>query len=530
MLYLQEVSYRHPDKELLFSDISFAVNKYEKLALVGNNGAGKSTLLNIMAGRLSPSAGVVRTDDIPYYVPQHYGQYDGYSISRALGVDKKIDALHRIMAGSINEHDYTILNEDWAIEERCVAALEHWGLKGIDINSDIAGLSGGQKTLVFLAGISIHQPSLVLLDEPGNHLDSSGRSTLYDYIRTTSDTLIVVSHDRKLLNMLGLTLELSSQGISTYGGNYDFYREQKRIEQEALENSLKSKEKELRKARETERQAIERQQKLDSRGRKKQEKAGMPLIVMHTLKNSAEKSMSRLKGVHTDKIDSIKDELGELRKNLLPLDKMLFGMHDSELHTGKMLVEARQVNFSYTGHPLWKSPQDITIHSGERISIAGANGSGKTTLINLIIGNLEPQSGSVKRALFTSVYVDQNYSLINNNITVYEQAQLYNSALLQEHEVKMHLARLLFPQSVWDKPCSVLSGGERMRLVLACLTISTSAPDMIILDEPTNNLDIQNVEILTATINQYRGTLVVISHDEYFLEQLGITRRVDVRR
>ncbi|HEY9177655.1 MAG TPA: ABC-F family ATP-binding cassette domain-containing protein [Flavipsychrobacter sp.] len=526
MIYLQDISYKHPDKELLFSDISFTINKNEKVAIVGNNGVGKSTLLKILAGNIYPDSGEIRLSHEPYFVPQHYGQYDGHSIARALGVETKIHALRQILSGSISEHYYAVLNDDWTIEERCIEALAHWGLEGVHINSKISDLSGGQRTLVFLAGIKIHQPEIVLLDEPSNHLDAVSRKILYEYIQSTDNTLVVVSHDKKLLNMLDITLELSGKGISFYGGNYDFYKQQKDIEQNALDNSLKAKEKALRKAKEVERQSIERQQKLDARGRKKQEKAGMPTIVMHTLKNSAEKSTSRIKDVHAEKIGSIKNELNGLRKNLQPADKMVFGVENSELHKGKLLVEGVEVNFGYSGIPLWREPLGVSVYSGERLVIKGPNGSGKTTLINLLLGNLVPQTGFVNISDFTHVYVDQNYSLINNDISVYEQVQLFNSASMQEHEVKIHLARLLFSPSYWDKPCGVLSGGERMRLILVCLTITRSAPDMIILDEPTNNLDIQNVEILTAAINQYRGTLMVISHDEYFLEQLGITREI----
>lgn len=528
MLYLQGISYKHPDKELLFRDINFTVNKHDKVALVGNNGIGKSTLLKIIAGSLPYNSGEIRITKPPYYVPQHYGQFDNYTIAGALGIDQKINALRQILQGNFSDENYAKLNDDWLIEERSIEALTRWGLKGIDINSKMSDLSGGQRTLVFLAGIEIHQPQLVLLDEPGNHLDISGRKRLYNYIQSTDNTLVVVSHDRNMLDMLDVTLELSEKGISIYGGNYTFYKELKLAEKKALENSLKAKQKELRKAKETERQTIERQQKLDARGRKKQEKAGMPTIVMHTLKNSAEKSTSKLKNIHADKIDGIKKYLQDLRENLPSVDKMLFGVDNSELHNGRLLVDAIDLNFIYQDNALWGMPVNVTIHSGERISIKGPNGSGKTTLIKLILGNLIPQSGTVKRTDFTFVCVDQNYTLINNDLSVYEQAQLYNTAALQEHEVKIHLTRLLFTQQDWDKPCSVLSGGERMRLVLACLTISNSAPDMIVLDEPTNNLDIQNVEILTAAINQYRGTLIVISHDEYFVEQLGITREISL--
>ena len=171
---------------------------------------------------------------------------------------------------------------------------------------------------------------------------------------------------------------------------------------------------------------------------------------------------------------------------------------------------------------------DLQIASGERIVIRGLNGSGKSTLIKIILGELEPSTGGVYRAGNNHVYIDQDYSLINNTYSVYEQAFQYNKTSLQEHEIKIRLNRFLFTKEDWDKPCSALSGGERMRLILCCLTIGNQAPDIIVLDEPTNNLDIQNIQILTAAINEYEGTLIVVSHDEQFITEVNVGETIKV--
>src|SRR5690606_36157345 len=178
--------------------------------------------------------------------------------------------------------------------------------------------------------------------------------------------------------------------------------------------------------------------------------------------------------------------------------------------------------------PLWNDNLNFQILSGERIAVKGQNGSGKTTLVKLILGGIKPQTGTIYRAENIAVYIDQDYSLIDNKLNVYEQAQQFNVASLQEHEIKIRLSRFLFAKDDWDKSCSALSGGERMRLLLCCLTINSQSPDIIIFDEPTNNLDIQNVEILTAAINEYQGTIIVVSHDETFLEQINIERTIEL--
>lgn len=528
MLILQNISYTHTNKNLLFDTINLTVNHFEKIALIGNNGSGKSTLLKIIANELHPSEGLLSTMVEPYYVPQIYGQYNHLTIGQVLKVEHQIAALQEILNGNTSQENFNVLNDDWTIEERCMEALDFWQLRNLDLSQKMETLSGGQKTKVFLAGISIHQPEFILLDEPSNHLDVSGRLLLYKFIQTTKSTLIVVSHDRKLLNLLNSICELNEHGIKVYGGNYEFYTSQKQIEINALNQDLQNKEKALRKAKEKEREISERQQKLDNRGKSKQEKSGVSRIMMNTLRNNAENSTSKMRGVHSEKISGISQELQKLRSSLPDIEKMKCDFDNSKLHKGKILFKATGINYIYNTKSLWKAPLTLQISSGERIVLKGSNGSGKTTLIKIILNKLTPQIGTIYRSDSKSVYIDQDYSLIDNELKIYEQAKQFNSNTLKEHEIKTRLNRFLFTKEDWDKSCSSLSGGEKMRLLLCCLAIGNQSPDIIILDEPTNNLDIQNIEILTSTINEYQGTLIVVSHDESFLEQIKINHTIQL--
>ncbi len=398
MLTLNSLSYIHANGDRVFDALSLTINTGDKVALIGNNGAGKSTLLRIMNGLLLPSQGTVATAVQPFYIPQHVGQFNHLTVAQAMAVDGRLKALHEILNGEATEENLAMVNDDWLLEERCYQALAHWKLDDVDLNRSMASLSGGQKTKVFLAAIDIHQPALVLLDEPSNHLDSTGRELLYDFIKATTCTLVVVSHDRTVLNLVDSIYELSKQSITLYGGNYDFYREQKAIEENALEQEVKSAEKALRKARETERESMERKQKLDARGKKKQEKAGLPTISMNTFRNNAEKSTARIKDAHAEKTEAIASTLQQLRKELPAIDKMKLNLNDASLHRGKVLFTAEAINFGYHDQPLWQQPLNLSITSGERIVIKGANGSGKTTLIRIIRGELQPQQGIVTRA------------------------------------------------------------------------------------------------------------------------------------
>jgi len=526
MLSIHNLAYAHANKELLFEGLSLSIHTYHKAALVGNNGSGKSSLLKLMAGLAEPAEGTVQHSAKPYYVPQLFGQYNHLTVARALGIDAPLKALTEILNGHASESNLNVLNDDWTLGERCLEALAHWGLEDIGLEQAMSNLSGGQKTRVFLAGIDIHRPELILLDEPSNHLDAGGREQLYDWVRRSKATLLVVSHDRRLLNLLDTVYELSGQGLKTYGGNYDFYAAQKQLENQALQEEVQDVEKALRKAREVQRDTAERRQRLDARGKKKQEKAGLPSISMNTLRNQAEKSTAKLKSVHSEKMSTLSQELRELRHKLPGMEQMRFGFDASGLHKGKQLVSAKGINDRYGEKLLWPENLDFQVLSGERIALKGPNGSGKSTLIRLILGEREPVTGTLQRAGCKAVYIDQEYSLIRRQLTVYEQAQQYNRTGLQEHEIKLRLARFLFQPEDWEKACNALSGGEHMRLVLCCLTIGETAPDMIVLDEPTNNLDLQNLEMLTAALQDYRGTLLVVSHDDYFLKEIAVEKEI----
>jgi ATPase subunit of ABC transporter with duplicated ATPase domains len=241
MLFLQNISFGFPAGNLLFNSISLTIPTHSKSALVGSNGTGKSTLMKIIANEIQPLDGNVNIQGNLFYVPQMFGNFNDLTIAQCLKIDKKLESLQKITSGEVDEIYFEILNDDWDIEERCQIALQHWKLENLDLNQTLESLSGGQKTKIFLAGIQINQPEIILLDEPTNHLDLEGRNLLYDLIEKTNSTVVIVSHDRTLLNLVDAIFELSNQGISTYGGNYDFYAEQKEIENEALQNDIHSK-------------------------------------------------------------------------------------------------------------------------------------------------------------------------------------------------------------------------------------------------------------------------------------------------
>ena len=623
-IILSGVSFHYANQQPLFESVNLSVATGRKVSVIGNNGTGKSTLLKLIAGELTPSSGSIRCASTPYYIPQQIG-ITGISVSQALNVSDKIEALHAIYAGSEKYEYYDILADDWDIESRCRTALDDWGLPKVELNTPIDSLSGGEKTKLFLAGMSIHRPSVILLDEPTNHLDYKSRRKLYEFISHSGATVMVVSHEVTLLNLLEDTYEISPKGVKRYGGNYDFYKAQKEIEEQALNQQINAEETALRLARKKAKEVNERQEKRSRQGEKNKDQ--VPRIMRKTLKDSRENTGARLKDKHTAIIEQNRQRLADLRQKQNVACELKLNFENTLLHNGKVLISAHRINFRYdtgvllqekpldienrneehyhlkedndntaagnitsqseerihskedkgtehlqekpldienrneehshlkedndntaTGNItsqseerihakedgattkafLWKNPLDIEIRSGERIHLKGDNGSGKTTLLKLFIGELPPSTGKIIKADFSFVYLDQEYSKVKTSRTLLELAQMYNHRSLPDHELKLRLHRALFPKEMWDKPCHVLSGGERMRLYLCCLMISNQIPDVFILDEPTNNLDLLSLQILTSTIKNYRGTVLIVSHDQRFVEEIGITRVMEL--
>ncbi len=342
---------------------------------------------------------------------------------------------------------------------------------------------------------------------------------------------MAVSHDRALLDLLPATCELTAAGIRLYGGNYDFYREQRSIEEQALADRIEAERTALRAARRRAREVCERQERRIAQGERNKSKAGQARILVNARGAQAQNSAARLRDRHASIVDEAQRRLAELCGRQTQRRELHIDFDDADLHAGKRLIRAEGVNFAYAGgDPLWPRPLDLEIRSGDRVHLTGDNGSGKTTLVRLLLGELTPTAGGVERAGFSAVYLDQECGALDASLSVRAMAERCNGQHLSDHEIGIRLDRALFPHGTWDKPCRTLSGGERMRLRLCCMMLSDSMPDLMVLDEPTNNLDTASLAILTDTIRDYRGTLLVISHDDRFACEIGATSVVELQK
>ncbi|UZR95697.1 ABC-F family ATP-binding cassette domain-containing protein [Chondrinema litorale] len=523
-LVAQNISYTLPAGRTLFQNVNFNILRGKVTGLVADNGTGKSVLLKIFAGNLEPTTGNVERQGIIHYLPQHYGQFAHKTISEALGISDKIFALQKITEGSTETAFFETLADDWEIEEKAQRALAKWNIN-YSLETDFSRLSGGEKTKTLLASIELIKPDIVLMDEPTNHLDVHSREILYNWVKQTNTGLCMVSHDRALLNFCDTIAELTPNGINSYGGNYDFYEEQKEQQQLALNQKIEHESKTLNLQHKKQREIAANKQKASSRGEKKHQNKGTDKLTVNALKQSSEKTMSTIKQRQTKKLDSAQESITQLKAKKQAENLMKTDFQSSNLHKGKLLFEASNMNFTFNRQKnVFEKDQSFNIYSGDRIALEGGNGSGKSTLIKLLTQQLKPTKGTVSTHVKDWVMIDQEYTMLDRALSVYEQAESFNENALPEHELKIRLNRFLFGAESWDKKCIALSGGEMLRICLCCIMIKNQSPDLIILDEPTNNLDIKNMKVLTDTMSEYEGTLIVISHDQWFKSEMQLNK------
>jgi len=340
-------------------------------------------------------------------------------------------------------------------------------------------------------------------------------------ILQSKSTMLIVSHDRTLLNLMNKTLELSEKGIEVFGGNFDFYQQKKMEKVSALRARLNEQSKALKAYEKKATDMTDQRTQQELKGRSAGLSNSIPRIIAGGLKNKAERSTARMLNAHEEKITTLLHSIETTKAKIQEYETLKIDIMTPALMPGELLIDMAGINFKYSDRFLWNS-LSFQIKSGERVQIEGGNGSGKTTLLKIITRELPPFEGSYNSAVFSHFYLDQNYSMIDPALTVYEQIQAHNKRGLDEDELTELLVHAQFNPATFDKKCTGLSGGERMKLSLSCLLVSNQAPDLLILDEPTNNLDVQSLEVLTLAVKNFGGTLLVISHDDYFIREIGI--------
>ncbi|MEU8774396.1 ABC-F family ATP-binding cassette domain-containing protein [Streptomyces sp. NPDC048606] len=511
------LSFDWPDGTPVFEDFDLTVGP-GRTGLIGLNGCGKSTLLKLLAGELAATDGQVSVAGTIGYLPQTVTFDTSLRVDEALDIRATRDALHAIEAGEATEANFAAVGDDWDVEERARATLDQLGLTGIGLDRTVGELSGGECVLLRLAALLLARPDVLLLDEPTNNLDLRARRRLYAAVESWSGVMVLVSHDRELLDRVDQIADLRDGEVRWYGGNFTRYEELLAAEQESAERMVRVAEADVQRQK---RELAEAQVKLARRkryGQKMFENKREPKIVMGARKRSAQESAGKHRIMHAGKLADARERLDQAVEAVRDDDAIRIELPATQVPPGRRVLTLSDVRLAHGA----RVAGEWELRGPERIALVGGNGSGKTTLLRTIAGTLAPESGEVLTHVPTR-FLPQRIDVLDDALSVAQNVARF-APHATVNQIRARLAHFLFRGARADRAAGTLSGGERFRAALAALLLAEPAPQLLMLDEPTNNLDLASVRQLTDALESYEGALLVVSHDVPFLESIGITR------
>ena len=511
VISVSNLAKEYPGKEV-FSGLSFNLEKGDKAGLVGINGAGKSTLFNILTGKL-------RADEGKIFIPQevkvgyleqilsidsHMTIYeyclaifddmirleeDIRDLEKKMSQEKNEEKLAEIMEDYTRKSDLFHQKNGYAIKSELEGTLTAMGFDREDFDKEIAVLSGGQKARVELAGLLLEKPDLLLLDEPTNHLDIKAINFLETFIKNYQGTVIIISHDRYFLDATVNRMMVLEYGrLTSYNGNYTTFMTQRKKDRDVYLHQYKSQQKEI----ERQEEIIDRLKNLGGSKRKR----------------GISQSRSRQK---------LLDKMEKMEKPIELQDTMSLKF-SPRIQSGMDVLKVEKLAKSFDYREIFKNIS-FDIYRNERAAIIGDNGVGKTTLFKIILKEEMPDQGTVKLGQSVNIgYFDQEQKSLNLENTIFDEIREAYPRLTN-FEIRSYLAKFMFYDEDVFREIGELSGGERARISLLKLMISDC--NFILMDEPTNHLDIDSKEILEDAILDFEGTLLIISHDRYFLNKIA---------
>ncbi|MFI6585479.1 ribosomal protection-like ABC-F family protein [Embleya sp. NPDC050493] len=522
------MSFSWPDDTPVFRDLSFTVGP-GRTGLVAPNGAGKSTLLKLIAGEYRPTGGTVSVDGLLGYLPQTLPLTGDLTVAEVLGVAEVIAALNAIESGDTAEEHFTTIGDDWDIEERTAAQLDRLALGDLPLTRKLHTLSGGQIVSLGLAAQLLKRPDVLLLDEPTNNLDLDARHRLYDLLENWNGVLLLVSHDRALLDRMDRIAELDRGELRFHGGNFTRYEAAVAAAREVAEKNIRNAEQEVKREKRELQQARERAARRASNAARNLGNAGLPKIFAGTMKRNAQESAGKANETHTARVGEAKARLDEAERAVRDEQRISLELPGTKVPAGRTVFHGEAMQVRYGQRALFEEGGvALTIRGPERIALTGPNGVGKSSLLRMIGRDAPPEGAEIRRADGRVAYLSQRLDLLDPDRTVVQNLTAFAPAMPEAQRMNL-LARFLFRGARIHLPVGALSGGERLRATLACILFAEPAPQLLLLDEPTNNLDLVSVGQLESALNAYEGAFVVVSHDERFLTEIKVDRRLLLR-
>lgn len=514
LIDLIEVSKKFGPNEIL-NKVSLSVNERERIAIIGKNGSGKSTLMKLVAGSLEPDSGrrIVQGGVKVEMLAQNPKFDDAATVKDALNLELKeifdardeyaavLEALGRdphnkeLNARQDELIKFIEAKDGWQIERKIERVLEEFKLKEYE-NRAVASLSGGEIRRVALGALILKKPDILLLDEPTNHLDVYMVRFLEDMLKGSRQTIVFISHDRYFIDALATrSVEIEEGALASFDGGYANYLAKKEENLASLAKSHETLLKQLKAEEEWLRRGVKARLKRNE-GRKER------VLAMR---------------------EEAKKNPGVIRRVRLELERASKNFNQTQsVNRKKMLFEIKQLSKNIGGKQLFRD-FNARVLQGERIAIVGRNGSGKSTLIKILLGFEKPSSGEIKRGEVRVGYFDQSRSALDDDKSLIETFCPNGGDHVMVRGRNMHvygyLKNFLFPKEFLDKPIGVLSGGEKNRVALALLF--SKEYDVLVLDEPTNDLDIATINILEDYLQSFEGAIIIVSHDRYFVDKIA---------
>ncbi|MFW9078554.1 ABC-F family ATP-binding cassette domain-containing protein [Pseudomonas sp. P2757] len=518
LVSLNQLGFQLADGQTIFTALNLQFD-HTPTAIVGRNGVGKSLLARLLAGSLQPTSGSVVSSVAIAYVPQNFIHEPWQTVAQATGTASILEALDRLSQGCATVEDFDVIGERWDMAERLRRALDGAGLPEVAFTDPTQHLSGGQQARIALIGAFLSEASMLVLDEPSNHLDAPGRQWLMNTFERWRGGLIVVSHDRQLLEGMQRIIELSVSGVSEFGGNYSAFREHQRTHQAAAQARLAQ----ARSERQRERLRLQREhdtiQRHAAGARRHADTANVAGFERAAMKGAAKDIMGHVRSNHQARKSELDAQVTEAFLKVAPMEGVMINLPGSAVPMGRQVCTLVEAGLPWLPIEAPSTRLTLTLGGPMRVAVRGPNGCGKSTLLRMLADELAPVSGTCTTNV-PWAFLDQHLTLLDDQQSIIEQL-IAQGTPLSEGTLRSYLARLQLEARQVTQPCGSLSGGERLKAALALAVWRKTPAQLLLLDEPTNHLDLPSTEAFEESLQTFPGAIVAVSHDQNFLQALN---------